>query len=321
VSTEGEIVAERLRLRARELADKGDLLSAEKLKEFYGNFAEHFGPRQLQSLDGERLLNTMHDVTDKNALPYWLEFKNDDEFRTLKFGSIAGGSALKFGIFKKKEIGAWTTGSPANQVQVSTDAAIDIARKHRNQLLEVCKLLDDLTDDASDPVYARLQSAIETKAADLCDLAWAHKYFSLLYPKRLDDYHNENYGRFHLIRALQLPPEVKGRYVCAGRFVELARAAGLPIVSLTAVMNSFAHTPYHNWRIGTREGDDGTSFWQQMRDGSYVSVGWPKLGDLGWLVSEDPQQRVDKLRPVLAERYPNAANVVTREAKELVNFL
>ena len=49
---------------------------------------------------------------DELSLVYWLEFKNDDELPGSKFGSIGGGSALKFGIYKRKETGAWMTGSP-----------------------------------------------------------------------------------------------------------------------------------------------------------------------------------------------------------------
>jgi hypothetical protein len=47
---------------------------------------------------------------------------------------------------------------------------------------------------------------------------WGRKYFSLLAPERLDDYHNADYQRFHLVKMLQVPPEGGGRYLCAGRF-------------------------------------------------------------------------------------------------------
>jgi 5-methylcytosine-specific restriction protein B len=40
---------------------------------------------------------------------YWLEFKDDEEFPAI-FGSISGGSALKFGVFRRAE-----TGSPSEQ--------------------------------------------------------------------------------------------------------------------------------------------------------------------------------------------------------------
>ena len=43
-------------------------------------------------------------------------------------------------------------------------------------------------------------------APSVSDLAWGHKYFSLLSPERLDDYHNADYQRFHLVKMLQVPP-------------------------------------------------------------------------------------------------------------------
>jgi 5-methylcytosine-specific restriction protein B len=53
----------------------------------------------------------MHARPSKDSLVYWLEFKNDEEFPA-KFGSIAGGSALKFGFYWRQKTGAWMTGSP-----------------------------------------------------------------------------------------------------------------------------------------------------------------------------------------------------------------
>jgi len=42
----------------------------------------------------------MHDHGNRDSLVYWLEFKDDEEFPA-SFGSIAGGSALKFGIYRR----------------------------------------------------------------------------------------------------------------------------------------------------------------------------------------------------------------------------
>jgi 5-methylcytosine-specific restriction protein B len=82
-----------------------------KLAAYYATFRERFGPQRLTNLDGEELLTTMHAHGNRDSMVYWLEFKNDDEFPTASFGSIAGGSAFKFGIFQRKETGEWVTGS------------------------------------------------------------------------------------------------------------------------------------------------------------------------------------------------------------------
>ena len=104
-------VAERIRKVGDELAAKGDLLTPAQLARYCDTFRSRFGHQVLRSLDGEKLLDTMHDCLNRDSLVYWLEFKNDDEFPAL-FGSIAGGSALKFKIYRRKETGAWMTGSP-----------------------------------------------------------------------------------------------------------------------------------------------------------------------------------------------------------------
>ena len=80
--------------RYQQLEADGKLPSQQQLDKEYALFRERFGPSALAGLDGEPLLTLMHDQNNKGSLVYWLEFKNDEEFKTRKFGSIAGGSAL-----------------------------------------------------------------------------------------------------------------------------------------------------------------------------------------------------------------------------------
>jgi 5-methylcytosine-specific restriction protein B len=178
----------------------------------------------------------VYNQSNKESLVYWLEFKNDDDFPTPRFGSIAGGSALKFTIFYRKEANSWMGRSPGNvPVEITAEEALTRARKHRDQLLAGVELLRALPADASDEAYERLQSEMDAKAPDVSDLAWGHKYFSLLFPDKLDDYHNADLQRFHLIKLLQLPPDTRGRYVLAGWYVDLAQQLGLHMNQLTAV--------------------------------------------------------------------------------------
>ena len=107
------------RIKARILDDHkkltadGKLLSRSQLEGYYRTFRSRFGPDVLARLDGEELLETMHAHGNKDSLVYWLEFKNDEEFPA-HFGSISGGSAFKFGIFRRKETGTWVTARRAD---------------------------------------------------------------------------------------------------------------------------------------------------------------------------------------------------------------
>lgn len=117
-------------------------------------------------------------------------------------------------------------------------------------------------------------------APDVSNSAWGHKYFALLFPAKLDDYHVESWQRYQLVRSLQLPPALPGRYVCGGRYVSLARELEMPIQHLTSTLNRRNGGPHRYWRVGTRSGSTGESQWEYMRDGQYVSIGWAELGDL-----------------------------------------
>ncbi|MGI9060611.1 MAG: AAA family ATPase [Ktedonobacteraceae bacterium] len=222
----------------------------------------------------------MHSHGTKESMVYWLEFKDDDEFASRKLGSIAGGSAHKFGLFRKQDTGQWTTGSSQKEEILTLEGAIEKARMHRDQLVKGAELLEQFPSDGSDADYARLQQDMERVALKVSDSAWGHKYFSLLYPEKLDDFHSPDYQHFHLLKLLQLPPQGKGRYLAAGRFVAIARLLAIHMNNLTAVLNyRDERNPYSYWRIGTR-GGNGEDFWPLMRDNNCVAIGWHESGDL-----------------------------------------
>jgi 5-methylcytosine-specific restriction enzyme B len=299
------------------LLTESDLPTVAQLDEYYAAFRRRFGPDVLANLDGEALLITMHSHGNHDSLVYWLEFKNDDEFPA-NFGSIAGGSALKFGIYRRHATGMWMTGSPQNQQELTMAEAIEVARRHRDQLLKGVELLDQLPAAGNDADYRHLQEQLDKLAPDVSQKAWGHKYFSLLFPDKLDDYHNADYQRYHLIKLLQTPPTGEGRYLVAGRFVATAAELGWPINHLTSVLNSRDGNPHGYWRISTTRSGDG-SRWPMMRDTNCVAIGWPELGDLSDI--KPNQESKEKIREALTTRYPAAALVVSRQTREIFNFL
>lgn len=309
--------------RHRSLLVEGKLESDEALTRQYDLFRERFGPAVLRALDGELLLTLMHDHRSRDSLVYWLEFKDDEEFGTKCFGSISGGSALKFRLFRRKETGLWQAGSEQGNkpTDITKDEAIAIARSHRDQLLRGVELLEAFPAEGSDEDYAGLQDQMDELAPDVSGLAWGHKYFSLLFPNKLDDYHSPLYQRFHLLKLLQLPPDGDGRYVCAGRFRVAASEAGLSINHLTATLNSLHGDRHRYWRIGTSSGDTGQSYWSMMRDRNLVAIGWSKLGDLSWAGEKDATEITAGLKSRLAEQYPNDSRATGRNASQVGQFV
>ena len=313
-------ITEELKRLYKFLEDQGKLLTREQLAEYYDTFRNRFGPDKLRNLDGEALLNTMHDMQNKDSLVYWLEFKNDEEFPSPRFGSIAGGSSFKFGLFRKKEIGRWITGSPQSEKELTLEQAIAIARQHRDQLLYGVRLLEEMPENSSDEDYRHLQQRMDRIAPDVSNSAWGHKYFHLFYPEKLDDFHNPDLQRFHLIRLLQLPPQEEGRYVSGGRFAAPANTLDMPMNSLTTILNERdGGTAYNYWRVGTTSFASKQNYWHTMRDSSYVSIGWAQTGDLSEITNN--QAGKESIRQLLLADDPHYNHqALGRAAQQIFHF-
>lgn len=307
----------------------GELLTRVQIEQQTALFRDRFGPGVLRQLDGEALLRLMHgrDSSESRCLAYWLEFKNDEEFAGHQFGGIGGGSALKFGIFQRQTDGAWMTGSPQAQQVLSLEDAIAIARKQRDELVAGAEVLTSLdATGTSDEAYAGLQAAMEKAAPKLAHDGWAHKFWFLVSPDRIDDYHSPRYQRFHLFKLLQIPPDGAGildgslpRFVCAGRFISAASELGVPVTTLNTVLNRRDGAFHRYWKVGTRAGDDGTSHWTEMREGGYVSIGWQEVPDLSETIGQDKDDREESntgLAPPAVSEQPRCSVAESRRDPE-----
>jgi 5-methylcytosine-specific restriction protein B len=313
-----EQIAEGIQQTHKRLKESGGLISPERLRSCYETFRSRFGPAVLRDLDGEALLSTMHAHGNHESLVYWLEFKDDDEFPAI-FGSIFGGSALKFGIYRRAETGNWMTGSPQKQTELSVEEAVLVARKHRDQLLRGSEVLERLQPEKGDSAYKRLQNDLSEIAPDVAGTAWGHKYFHLMFPDKIEDYHVEKYQRFYLTKLLQTPPEDRGRYVASGQYVSIASELCIPLNHLTTVLSKEYGRPHKYWRIGITAGSDWESRWDLMKDGNCVAIGWEKLGDLSGI--ESNSEFKEKIRKAMQEAYPSDAASVGRDTQQVFKFV
>jgi len=325
------ILDDRLAGKIRELQQRltvaGELPPKDKLEVYCGAFRKRFGPEALKELDGRALLQALHgrERGKADSLVYWLEFKNDEEFPAI-FGSIAGGSALKFGIYQSSQTGQWMTGSSRAPKAISEEEAIDFARKQRDQLVKGVELLEKVPANGSDEDYRTLQTEMDKLVPDVSNTAWGHKYFSLLFPDKLDDFHVDYYQRFYLTKLLHIPPDGSGRYLCAGRFVAIAQELAMPVTSLTSILVRMCGRPHRYWKIGTSDTTRPRNRWGLMRDGRCVAVGWPELGDLSqYAVYKYDQQSREAIVKLLSERYPESyrdnPQLAGRQGKQVSNFI
>lgn len=294
-------------------ARQNDFLDIERLENYYATFRNRFGPERLRALGGDDLLMTMHAHGSKDSLVYWLEFKNDDEFPSTRMGSIAGGTAHKFNLFKRKGTNQWVAGTPQRERPVSDAEAIHIAGQHRNELVAAATLVRKLSRRGRPTDYLHLQHALSRRCPTIYSKAWAHKYLSLLFPDRLDNYHSESWQNFHLLRSLLPRSQMNGLYANAHHFVHLAEYFRWPMPHLTHALNIRNGPPARYWRVNIAHcvADDF------LRRGE-VAIRWGNIGDLSMHLSEKSLRH--KIARRLEEKYNFPSYSARTRAGEIFKF-
>lgn len=279
-----------------------------------------FAPEYLSQLEGEALLLDLHGRQSRDSLAWWLEFKNDDQFQARTFGSISGGSALKFGIYQRAEDDQWVVadGTPRGR-PVRVAEAITVASRQRDALLLGRERVLSLGRDPND--WRKLQDELEALAPELVGLAFFHKYLSLVRPDGIDDFHSLEYQNHHLL-FMGLKPTGK-LYTNGGLFVGAWRVFldVHPPLSLYAFIRllTVAHgPPVRWWRLWV--GGRSEAEWVDMRDGGEIAMADADLGDLALLTAgQSGESAKEKLREALLQR-GRAPAQVSKQINPLWSF-
>ena len=120
------------------------------------------------------------------------------------------------------------------------------------------------------------------------------------------------------MKLLQVPPNIEGRFVCAGRFVGVASELDMPMNHLTKILNERNGRPYSYWRIGTKLNKE-YSIWDTMLSENSVAIGWADIGDLSHITYDRKSKNM--IREALKSHYPNDPRVIGRKTQEIFNFV
>lgn len=149
-------------------------------------FLAHFGPEQLEEMNGPDLLRQLpHNASNDQPMDYWLEFKNDVEFNFALFGSIAGGSATKFGPWQDKKTGAWRSKLEGGREipNISEADALKALEERRKELLNAVEAVGAFHGKEAKSIDPqKFQHAVEEAAPRWGKSAWMHKYLHLVFP-------------------------------------------------------------------------------------------------------------------------------------------
>lgn len=107
-------------------------------------------------------------------------------------------------------------------------------------------------------------------------------------------------------------------YVMTGQYVEIKNKVKYPFNYIATAISKLFGTPKSYYRIGTR--DDNKSYWDEMKAGNYVAIGWPALGDLNKYNDKSKGTFRSNIKEALKEKYPSRPQSIGKSASQIVYF-
>ena len=278
-------------------------------------FQERFSPEKLAAIEDENLLTSLFYTVGDNteALCCWLEHNADcREY----FGSIAGGSAYKFGLFQKKDTGEWMTGSPQKPEVLSEEQALEIGKTIRDALVKGVDIINNaILDNLSD--FEKLDEDLKQGVGEqYYNLAWFHKYFSLICPEKLSGFHSNDW-QTHVLRCLRISPSEK-YYARSAQLAKIENYAGMYYREFFAVVFEEFGGIKHFVRIGTK--DDEKNYVAEWQQKSVVGIGWRAIGSLQDYVAGDGIDKDAITEKMMEEYFHDDKKTASRKAGELARF-
>ena len=283
------------------------------------DFIERFGPEKLAALNDNDLLEKVFytqgsDNTD--SLCCWIEMNKECRSH---FGSISGGSAYKFGLFQRQDDGRWQAGSAAKPIDLSYDEALVRGKAIRDALITGCEIIDKAVLNTVED-YEQLDDLLKSSLSSegvYYDLAWFHKYFSILYPNKLSSYHNNEWQN-HILRCLNIAPSEK-YYGRSGQIALVQNYGRWMYKQFFDIMYSRFGGIKRFLRIGSS--DENKSYATEWKKKSIVCIGWSSIGSLEEYKDENGSLIKDSITERLIETYfHNDSRTASRKAGELIRF-
>lgn len=292
------------------------------------SFEEQFGPEAISRLTGKELLTRLFysDTENKSNMCYMLEFHS--QMREV-YGSIAGGSAFKFGLFYHKKNHCWTSGSPSKPQILTEEKAIDVATSIRDSLLESIQIIHEHKAFDSVEGYAQLYKKLSH--IPLIESVWVLKYLHMLFPSQFPVFYAKSY-QIDVLRFLKVEPSPDA-LVRMGQISLFIQKCGISSVEFAQIYyqycssgpadpddeetNALADSNDEGTRFWLYTPGEGSAMWDEFYDKGIMAIGWGFIGDLRSFGSKaEMKKRMQELDdPNLT--YMNAAHATWQFANEI----
>lgn len=278
-------------------------------------FNERFSPDVLAKLSDNEILQKLFYTSGDNteALCYWLE--HNAACREY-FGSIAGGSSYKFGLFQKKDTGDWMTGSPQKPQVLTENQALETGKKIRDALIKGAEIIKNSTlESLSD--FEKVDDELKTAIGEqYYNLAWFHKYFFMICPDKLSGFHSNDWQN-HVLRCLRIVPSEK-YYARSMQIAKVENYTNLSYSDFFSVIYDEFGNIKNFVRLGTR--DSEKSYVTEWKRKSVVGIGWREVGTLDDYVAGDGLNKDAITERLMEIYYPDDRKTASRKAGELIRF-
>jgi len=301
------------------LLESGSLPPENEIEKGYKLFQNRFAQDILRNLKGKDLIETIFNASNRDSLAYWLEYKSDETFKTRNYGSISGGSAMKYILFKRKADQKWAYGQ--NQQELDLPEAIKKGGDIRDAILRGADLIEKL-DGQDENAYLDLQEQLDQGSEyRVGQYGWIHKYYHMLFPNVIDLYH-ATFLQEHILCCLGHKPQISAKlYPLTGELMRIVNELRpLPTAHTETVLLNIYGEAIKYYRIGTTAGVSGKSVWDVMRQKGHISIGWHELGDLQKYATEDDKHTKENLRLAFEPLFGHSPTVAGKKINEIIRF-
>lgn len=199
----------------------------------YEEFRKKFAPEVLESVEGLDLLHKifLNETNNNDNLCYTLEYDK----RYSLFGSVAGGTSFKYGLFYKSDKKSWIAGSGRKSRLVSVNEAVNIGTEIRDEIVAGAQIISNygaisqLTDYAS--LYAQLYSVMP----NTINKSWVMKYYHMIFPELFPVFYNADWQN-KVLEKLNIETE-DNSFVRMGKIALFAKQCGISNVVFSKVID------------------------------------------------------------------------------------
>lgn len=208
----------------------------------YKEFRKRFAPEVLKTLSGIDVLHRIfiNETGTKDSLCHCLEYDK----RYNLFGSVAGRSAFKFGLFYSSKEQSWLTGSGIKKIRLSETEAIELGTKIRDQLVAGAEIIENYGPLNTIQDYAGLQARLYSVMPNTMGKAWVMMYYHMIFPELFPVFYSEEWQK-KVLSKINIDAD-ENSFIRMGQIALFVKKCGISNVAFSKIIHKIDALPYQS---------------------------------------------------------------------------